>query len=107
MAQGKKHIPTEESQKLVKALASVGITYEDIASKLDISSDCLVTHYKKELADGRIDANAQIGKGLFEQAKSGNTAAAIFWLKTRAGWKETVNVDLTSKQLPSSIDEFI
>ena len=107
MARGKKHIPTEESQKLVKALASVGITYEDIASKLDISSDCLVTHYKKELADGRIDANAQIGKGLFEQAKSGNTAAAIFWLKTRAGWKETVNVDLTSKQLPSSIDEFI
>lgn len=107
MAQGKKHIPTEESQKLVNALASVGITYEDIASKLDISSDCLVTHYKKELADGRIDANAQIGKGLFEQAKSGNTAAAIFWLKTRAGWRETYNLDVTAKPLPASINEFV
>ena len=34
-------------------------------------------------------ANAQVAKGLFDQAKQGNTSAAIFWLKTRAGWKET------------------
>jgi hypothetical protein len=28
-------------------------------------------------------------KGLFQQAKKGNVAAMIFWLKTRAGWSET------------------
>jgi hypothetical protein len=36
-----------------------------------------------------VDANASIGQTLFQQAKNGNTAAAIFWLKTRAQWKET------------------
>lgn len=83
------HKPTDEKKSLVRTLAAVGITHEDIARKLDISADTLVKYYFQELTDGRIDANAQVGKGLFEQAKNGNTAAAIFWLKTRANWKET------------------
>ena len=87
--QGVEHIPTEESKKLVRSLSAVGIKYVDIASKLEISDDTLVKHYKKDLEDGRTDANASIGQTLFQQAKNGNTAAAIFWLKTRAGWKET------------------
>lgn len=87
--QGKEHIPTEETKKLVRSLSAVGIRYVDIASKLEISDDTLVKHYKKDLEDGRTDANASIGQTLFQQAKNGNTAAAIFWLKTRAGWKET------------------
>jgi uncharacterized protein YjcR len=89
MAQGIEHIPTEESKKVARTLSAVGITYEDIANKLDISSDTLVKYYKKELDAGRVDANASIGQTLFQQAKDGNTSAAIFWLKTRAGWKET------------------
>ena len=89
MAQGKLHVPTEETKKLAKTLAAVGIRHEDIAAKLEISADTLVKHYKRELDDGRVDANAAIGRSLYEQAKTGNTAAMIFWLKTRAGWKET------------------
>lgn len=91
--QGVEHIPTEETRKLVRSLSAVGIKYVDIASKLEISDDTLVKHYKKDLEDGRIDANASIGQTLFQQAKNGNTAAAIFWLKTRAGWKETNAVE--------------
>lgn len=95
MQQGKKYAPSNENKKLVKTLAAVGITFEDIAIKLEISSDTLVKYYKKELDDGRIDANASIGQTLFQQAKNGNTAAAIFWLKTRARWKETQAVELS------------
>ena len=91
--QGVEHIPTEESKKLVRSLSAVGIKYVDIAGKLEISDDTLVKHYKKDLEDGRTDANASIGQTLFQQAKNGNTAAAIFWLKTRAGWKETNAVE--------------
>ena len=87
--QGVEHIPTDESKKLVRSLSAVGIKYVDIASKLEISDDTLVKHYKKDLEDGRTDANASIGQTLFQQATNGNTAAAIFWLKTRANWKET------------------
>jgi uncharacterized protein YjcR len=91
--QGIEHIPTEETRKLVRSLSAVGIKYVDIANKLDISDDTLVKHYKKDLEDGRVDANASIGQTLFQQAKNGNTAAAIFWLKTRANWKETNAVE--------------
>jgi hypothetical protein len=82
--QGIEHIPTEETRKLVRSLSAVGIRYVDIASKLE-----------KDLEDGRIDANASIGQTLFQQAKNGNTAAAIFWLKTRAQWKETSSLEVT------------
>jgi len=95
--QGIAHTPTEESRKLVRTLAAVGIRFEDIASKLEIGQDTLVKYYRRELDEGRIDANASIGKTLFEQAKAGNTAAAIFWLKTRAGWKETAVTEVTGK----------
>lgn len=81
--------PTEEGRKLARTLSAVGIPFEDIAAKLEISSDTLVKYYKADLDAGRIDANAAIGQTLFQQAKNGNTAAAIFWLKTRARWKET------------------
>jgi len=96
MAQGKEHIPDEDSRKLVRNLSAMGTRYVDIAHKLDITDDTLRKHYKAELEDGRIDANAQIAGTLFQQAKKGNVGAAIFWLKTRAGWKETNVTELTA-----------
>ena len=92
------HEPTAETKMLVKTLAAVGITHEDIASKIGISADTLTKHYDRELKDGRIDANAQIAKGLFEQARGGNTTAQMFWLKTRAGWKETDRRELVGNE---------
>ena len=46
MSQGKEHIPSEESRKLVKGLSAVGIRYIDIAQKLEITDDTLRKHYK-------------------------------------------------------------
>ncbi|NBW17969.1 MAG: hypothetical protein EBR82_59355 [Caulobacteraceae bacterium] len=89
------HQPTDQARLQVKTLAAVGVRHEDIASKLSISADTLTKYYRQELDDGRIDANAQIAKSLYEQAKSGNTTAMIFWLKTRAGWKETQVNEMT------------
>lgn len=83
------HKPTQESQDQVKRLAALGCPHEDIATRLKISSDTLVKYYKDQLDEGRIDANAVVAGTLFQQAKQGNTTAAIFWLKTRAKWKET------------------
>jgi hypothetical protein len=86
--QGKRHKPTDEDRRLVKTLSAVGVRYTDIADKLEIDHDTLTKHYKKELTEGRMEANAAVAQTLFQQAKAGNTTAMIFWLKTRAGWKE-------------------
>jgi len=89
MAQGKKHEPTQQDRDTARRLSALGVPHEDIALRLKISSDTLVKYYQEELDEGRIDANSTIAGTLFNQAKKGNTAAAIFWLKTRARWKET------------------
>jgi hypothetical protein len=34
-------------------------------------------------------ANAKVAQSLFNQAINGNTSAAIWWTKSRMGWKET------------------
>jgi len=41
---------------------------------------------------------------LVDQAKNGNVAAAIFWLKTRAGWKETTTHDVNLTVIPKVIE---
>jgi len=42
------------------------------------------TRYQK----GRAKTIAGVGGNLISQARNGNTAAAIFYLKTQAGWRE-------------------
>lgn len=90
----KDHKPTDENRRLVKMLAAVGARVDDIGTKLGISHDTVLKYYRQELEEGRIDANAQVAQTLFQQAKSGNTAAMIFWMKTRAGWKEKTTHEL-------------
>mgnify|MGYP003345263583 CR=1 FL=1 len=63
--QGKEHIPTEESRKLVRSLAAVGTRYVDIAHKLEITDDTLRKHYKAELEDGELEIMIR-----FDAAKS-------------------------------------
>jgi len=46
-------------------------------------------HYREELDLGETKANAQVAGFLFNAAKNGNVTAQIFWLKTRAKWRET------------------
>lgn len=48
--------------------------------------------YKK----GRAKAIDSVAQGLLQQAREGNMAAAIFFLKTQAGWRETQVVDNVS-----------
>lgn len=84
----KPHVPDDKDRLLVKSLSAVGMPYEDISRKLKITSDTLVKYYKDELELGRADANAEIARTLYQQAKNGNVAAMMFWLKTRARWTE-------------------
>jgi len=84
-----RHLANETTRNKVFMLSTVGTRHEDIATVLGISADTLTKYYHDELAKGRIEANASVAETLFKQAKEGNTTAMIFWLKSRAKWKET------------------
>ena len=89
------HLPTADTRIKVYTLSTVGTRHEDIASVLSISHDTLVKYYKEELDKGRIEANASVAETLFKQAKEGNTTAMIFWLKSRAKWKESTQHEVS------------
>ena len=109
MAQGKLFVPTDEERKQVEAMAGYGVPHDNIAALVrgGIDSDTLKKHFKQQLQQGKAKANAKVGQTLFQKATAGDTSAAIWWSKTQMGWKESVNVEMTTKELPASINEFV
>lgn len=105
---------TEEEMIQVEALAAV-LTTEQLADYLGIARrtfyDILErqpdvsAHYKR----GKAKAVGNIAKNLVQKAQNGDTASMIFYLKTQAGWRETVQVDNTSSDgsmSPKGLSDF-
>lgn len=90
------HEPTPEQRQIVQLHATVGTDQETIARIIGIDPKTLRKHYRDELDVALAKANATIGGALFNKAKNGDTAAQIFWMKTRARWSERSEVDHTS-----------
>ena len=73
-------------------MAGYGVPEAEIAGVVGIDAKTLRKHYRGELDHGHVKANAKVAENLYRKATGdGREAviAAIFWLKTRAGWKET------------------
>lgn len=83
------HKPDPASRRQVETLAAYGIPETDISRVVAIDPKTLRKHYRDELDMGETKANAQVAGFLFNSARSGNVTAQIFWLKTRARWRET------------------
>lgn len=112
-----KHEPTEQTRANVKSMAGFGTPQSDIASNIGVSEPTLRKHYRAELDTGAAEANAMVGQYLFslasgralrQQARSDGTVvpaathadcktAAMFWAKTRMGWRETDRLEVTGK----------
>jgi hypothetical protein len=104
---------TEEQIAQVEELAAV-LTMEQIADLFGLHETTLRQRMTEDpeiklaYKRGKNRALAGVGTNLIQQAHSGNTAAAIFYLKTQGGWRETaaaqtqlqVNLkELTDEQL--------
>ena len=84
----KQHEVTELTRQTVKLHALVGTPQEMICTVLGITSRTLRKHYRTELDTSLAEANSKVGGKLYNKAISGDTSAMIFWLKTRAGFRE-------------------
>lgn len=84
----RRHNPTDRQRAEVEAYAAVGVPQLDIARLIGISLPTLHDRYRDELDLGKAKANAQVAKTLFREAVGGNITAAIFWMKSQAGWRE-------------------
>jgi hypothetical protein len=81
-------VANETLREKAAHLAGVGVPQEDIAKIVGCSAKTLRKRFPDELKRGAAEANAEIAGCLFAAAKAGNIAAMIFWMKTRARWRE-------------------
>ncbi|WP_205853396.1 hypothetical protein [Zhengella mangrovi] len=85
------HCPTQVDRRQVETLAGYGVPETQIAGLLSIDPKTLRKHYRSELDHGHTKANAKVAENLFRIATGAGreaVTAAIFWLKTRAGWMD-------------------
>ena len=101
------HEPDVACRRQVEAMAGFGVPETDIAGVIGIDPKTLRRYYRDELRHGHVKANARVAESLYRNATSDgaqSVTAAIFWLKTRAGWKETSVTELAaSDQQPMLI----
>lgn len=105
----KPHEPTEKTRAEVGALTSFGNTQEQIADHLGIHPETLRIHYREELDNSVVRANAKVAAKLFRKATEGDDLSAmIFWLKTRAKWREKDDdTSVSHKMLEKLIDRLV
>ena len=87
----KAHDPNQTTGAMIQEMCAAGIPQAQIASACGLSEPTLRKHYRHQLDHGGILANAKVAANLFRMATGeGREAvtAAIFWMKTRAGWRE-------------------
>lgn len=97
--------PTDEQRAAVASLVSFGIPKESIADHLGVSKDVLYKYFDDELKTATIKSNKQVGDFLFYLASgmairdgasyAECSRAAMFWAKTRMGWRETDRLEHT------------
>jgi hypothetical protein len=94
----KTYEPDEKTAAQVKRMSGLGITHDQIARIIGISDETLRKYYPDELENGATQANATVAQNLFRIATGndkGAVAAAIFWMKTRARWRETNHTEIS------------
>ena len=82
----------ERVARQVEAMAGYGIPLAQVAKVIGVSENTLRKYYPNEIELGATKANAKVIESLFRKATGdgqGAVTAAIFWIKTRCGWKET------------------
>jgi hypothetical protein len=84
----KPFVVNETVREKVRHLAGVGVRQDDIARIIGCAPKTLRKRCRDDLDRGVAEANAVVSGSLFANAKAGNVVAQIFWLKTRAQWRE-------------------
>lgn len=93
---------TAEQTSQLEALAAV-LNKEQIADYFGISHVTLIEVEKRQpevslaYKRGKSRAIASVGSNLISQARNGNISAAIFYMKTQGGWKETQAHEIAGK----------
>jgi len=106
---------TDDQRAQVEALAAY-LTQEQIADYFGIARNTFIAIMEREpdiserYKRGKAKAIGAVAQGLIQQARNGDKVAAMFYLKTQAGWRETNQIDHTSSDgsmTPQTVERVI
>lgn len=84
----------------VERLASLGLTREQVAAALGASASTVYNRlrddeeFSEAVKRGEALGIGAVASRLMDQINEGNTTAMIFYLKSRAGWRESSEIRL-------------
>jgi hypothetical protein len=91
---------TEKDREAAQTMYAYGIPQEQIARILRCDHETLMNRLGKQMEDYKVKANARVASTLYQMAISGDSpVSTFFWLKTRAGWRETDRLEIESRNV--------
>lgn len=107
MAQGKAHIPTDETRTKVREYATTGVAQHRIAAAIGISEPTLTKYYRTELDDCAGLFEAKLEQALCSRALLPDCppAVLIFASKVRLSYRELTPKDPDRKTLDEVSDD--
>jgi hypothetical protein len=110
--------PTDVNRRRVEAMVGYGIPEHEIAKVIGVSPMTLRKYFREEIRVGATKANTQVAEFLFSTITGvtvpdrppitddrARVTAAIFWARTRMGWKDiTVHEHIGKDGAPIKID---
>lgn len=93
---------TKVDREQVQVMTGLGLTADDICNVMGFGRATLFKYFKDELSAGNSVAKSKVAQSAFKMATGEkHPAMTMFWLKCRAGWRETqVN---THDELPKVV----
>lgn len=101
------HEPTDKIRSEINALRTYGVPIKEVAKYIGIDDKTMYKYYREELENSALKANARVGKFLYEAASgaaldkgashSDCLRSAMFWAKTRMGWRESGELEQADK----------
>lgn len=77
----------------MRTMAGLGLSNVQIGHLIRkgvvIDDDTVSKYFRREIEEGKSAAILKVANTLYNQAIGGNVACMMFWLKTRARWRET------------------
>lgn len=86
-------VPKDDyASRQVLMMAARGVSQTEIARHLGISVSTLTHRYSRELKEAKHTLDTDVFGHLYDRCRKGDTAAIIFWCKTRLGMRETASL---------------
>ena len=93
----KTRVWTEQERLLVIFMSVAGIDQNRIAKAINTDKKTLGKHFREALDSAADTHNTKVVGALYKNAIEGNVSAQIFWCKTRLGWREKTDIELSGK----------